>query len=172
MVFELTDLGRSLFDQGYDALAIEALDYLERVAGPQAVDEFAAELTAKVIARYDEIRARGEEPVAALVEALNSEGFVASLAPAPSGLQICLHHCPVSRVAVRFPQLCQAETAAFARVLGSHVQRLATIAHGDGVCTTHIPRPVSADSVSTSSVSTSSVSTSSTGDLGRGKVTA
>ncbi|NUR80964.1 MAG: transcriptional regulator, partial [Dermatophilaceae bacterium] len=23
--------------------------------------------------------------------------------------------------------------------VGSHVQRLATIAHGDGVCTTHIP---------------------------------
>ncbi|MFW6188461.1 MAG: transcriptional regulator, partial [Actinomycetota bacterium] len=26
------------------------------------------------------------------------------------------------------------------RLLGTHVQRLATIAHGDGVCTTHIPR--------------------------------
>jgi hypothetical protein len=25
------------------------------------------------------------------------------------------------------------------RLLGTHVQRLATIAHGDGVCTTHIP---------------------------------
>jgi hypothetical protein len=25
-------------------------------------------------------------------------------------------------------------------VLGVHVQRLATIAHGDGVCTTHIPQ--------------------------------
>jgi hypothetical protein len=27
----------------------------------------------------------------------------------------------------------------FSRLLGVHVQRLATIAHGDGVCTTHIP---------------------------------
>jgi predicted ArsR family transcriptional regulator len=36
--------------------------------------------------------------------------------------------------------LCEAETEAFARLLGTHVQRLATIAHGDGVCTTHIPR--------------------------------
>jgi hypothetical protein len=25
-------------------------------------------------------------------------------------------------------------------LLGTHVQRLATIAHGDGICTTHIPR--------------------------------
>jgi predicted ArsR family transcriptional regulator len=27
------------------------------------------------------------------------------------------------------------------RLVGTHVQRLATIAHGDGVCTTHIPDP-------------------------------
>jgi predicted ArsR family transcriptional regulator len=49
-------------------------------------------------------------------------------------------------VAHEFPQLCEAETEAFSRVLGSHVQRLATIAHGDGVCTTCIP------SISTGSI--------------------
>ena len=42
-------------------------------------------------------------------------------------------------MAHEFPQLCEAETAAISRVLGRHVQRLATIAHGDGVCTTCIP---------------------------------
>ncbi len=34
-----------------------------------------------------------------------------------------------------------AETAVISRLVGTHVQRLATIAHGDGVCTTHIPGP-------------------------------
>ena len=38
--------------------------------------------------------------------------------------------------------LCEIETQLFASLLGSHVQRLATIAHGDGVCTTHIPTPL------------------------------
>ena len=28
----------------------------------------------------------------------------------------------------------------FSRLLGVHVQRLATLAHGDGICTTNIPR--------------------------------
>jgi hypothetical protein len=37
-----------------------------------------------------------------------------------------------------FPQLCEAETEAFGRLLGAPVQRLATIAHGDGICTTHV----------------------------------
>ena len=54
--------------------------------------------------------------------------------------QLCQQHCPVSHVAHEFPQLCEAETEAIGRVLGRHVQRLATIAHGDGVCTTFIPR--------------------------------
>ena len=56
-----------------------------------------------------------------------------------AGDQLCQQHCPVSHVAHEFPQLCEAETEAIGRVLGRHVQRLATIAHGDGVCTTCIP---------------------------------
>ena len=59
---------------------------------------------------------------------------------AASGEQLCQQHCPVSHVAHEFPELCEAETAAISRMLGRHVQRLATIAHGDGVCTTCIPR--------------------------------
>ena len=47
-------------------------------------------------------------------------------------------------MAAEFPQLCEAETEAFARLLGTPVQRLATIAHGDGICTTHVTAPVSA----------------------------
>ena len=48
---------------------------------------------------------------------------------------------PGAHVAHEFPQLCEAETEVIGRVLGRHVQRLATIAHGDGVCTTCIPTP-------------------------------
>ena len=55
------------------------------------------------------------------------------------GEEVCQHHCPIAHVAAEFPELCEAETAAFSAILGTHVQRLATIAHGDGVCTTFIP---------------------------------
>jgi hypothetical protein len=41
-------------------------------------------------------------------------------------------------VAAEFPELCEAETEAFSRLLDTPVQRLATIAHGDGICTTHV----------------------------------
>jgi predicted ArsR family transcriptional regulator len=45
----------------------------------------------------------------------------------------------VQQTATQFPQLCEAETRAFSRLLGVHVQRLSTLAAGGHVCTTNIP---------------------------------
>ena len=45
----------------------------------------------------------------------------------------------MGRVAEEFPQFCDAETEAISRLLGVHVQRLATLAGGAHVCTTFIP---------------------------------
>jgi predicted ArsR family transcriptional regulator len=77
----------------------------------------------------------------ALAAALTAEGYAASASTIASGGQLCQHHCPVAHVAAEFPQLCEAETEVISHLVGTHVQRLATIAHGDGVCTTHIPDP-------------------------------
>jgi predicted ArsR family transcriptional regulator len=141
-VFTLTDAGRGEFYQAYDQLAISALGYLQKVAGEDAVEAFAAKVTESITDRFHELEAEYPSSAEALVEALTAEGFVASLQPVASGVQLCQYHCPVAHVAAEFPQLCEAETRAFGQLLGSHVQRLATIAHGDGVCTTHVPRPV------------------------------
>jgi predicted ArsR family transcriptional regulator len=86
----------------------------------------------------------GDDPLAraeALAAALTAEGFAAGASAIASGGQLCQHHCPVAHVAAEFPQLCEAETRVISKLIGSHVQRLATIANGDGVCTTHIPAP-------------------------------
>lgn len=140
-VFVLTDSGRASFHQAYDDLAIAALDQLARAGGDAAVDQLAKARVHEVETRYRALRAAdpGGNPVDALAEALSADGYVASTRPAHAGEQLCQHHCPVAHVAQRFPQLCEAETRLFSELLGVHVQRLATIAHGDGVCTTHIP---------------------------------
>ena len=80
----------------------------------------------------------------ALAAALTAEGYAATASAISGGGQLCQHHCPVAHVAAEFPQLCEAETAVIGRLVGTHVQRLATIAHGDGICTTHIPGPLRA----------------------------
>jgi predicted ArsR family transcriptional regulator len=142
-VFVLTDTGRDTFIQAYDDLAASALRFLRESAGEDAVADFARRRTAELEDRYRELVMAadpGDRPTL-LAEALTADGYAASVHASPIGDQICQHHCPVAHVAAEFPQLCEAETEVFARLLGRHVQRLATIAHGDGVCTTNVPAP-------------------------------
>jgi len=140
-VFALTDTGRHAFHQAYDDLATTALRYIAEAGGDEAVAEFARRRVGEVERRYRELVDAAPEGKKAevLAQALSVDGFAASTQQAGAGEQLCQHHCPVAHVAEQFPQLCEAETEVFARLLGRHVQRLATIAHGDGVCTTHIP---------------------------------
>jgi predicted ArsR family transcriptional regulator len=151
-VFVVTDAGRSAFEHTYDDLAASALRFLERTYGPQAVTEFARQQVAETERRYAPVVAQAGDlrtRVQALTEALSADGYAAAASPLPEnnagqsgvtakGQQICQHHCPVAHVAAEFPQLCEAETEAFGRLLDVPVRRLATIAHGDGICTTHV----------------------------------
>ena len=140
-VFALTQAGRDRFDQQYDDLAVQALRFLAETGGDDAVMEFARRRTEALESRYREITENDPdaEPADALARALTQGGYAASVRDIPVGKQLCQQHCPVSHVAHEFPQLCEAETEFISRLLGRHVQRLATIAHGDGVCTTCIP---------------------------------
>lgn len=159
-VFALTDCGRDAFDQSYDALAADALRWIAETAGDAAVMAFARARVADQSAAYRAAieAADPEARTEALAKALSADGYAATArsAPAPQqGEQLCQHHCPVAHVAEQYPQLCEAETEIFSSLLGTHVQRLATIAHGDGVCTTYIPRsghptPQTTDSASAS----------------------
>ncbi|WP_245177287.1 helix-turn-helix domain-containing protein [Geodermatophilus sp. DF01_2] len=147
-LFHLTDVGRSAFPHAYDDLALTALRHVAAVGGPEAVRAVAEAQLAGLEQRCSSaVEAAPGAPVdraQVLAAALTAEGYAASASAISSGGQLCQHHCPVAHVAAEFPQLCEAETAVIGRLVGTHVQRLATIAHGDGVCTTHIPGPVRA----------------------------
>lgn len=144
-LFAITDAGRSAFEHAYDDLATSALRFLAERSGPGAVAEFARQQIAELERRYQQTLESAPLPerVRVLAEALSADGYAASASgsPAAGGEQLCQHHCPVAHVAARYPQLCEAETEAFGRLLGTPVQRLATIAHGDGICTTHVTAP-------------------------------
>ena len=159
-VFAITDAGRSAFEHAYDDLAASALRFLAETLGNEAVAEFARRKVSDLERRYRPVvdAAPPGERVQALAEALSADGYAAAASVAPAavrgdgeagGEQLCQHHCPVAHVAAEFPQLCEAETEAFGRLLGTPVQRLATISRGDGICTTHVTAPSLAHSRNT-----------------------
>jgi predicted ArsR family transcriptional regulator len=138
-VFAVTEVGREKFAHAYDDLAISALKFMESEKGPSAISKFAKvraeELKNKILIGRKEKKITADE----LANSLKELGFAASAHHHEHGAEICQRHCPVANVASAFPQICEAETEMFSELLGSHVQRLATIAHGEGVCTTYIP---------------------------------
>ncbi len=160
--YVLTDAGHESMSTAYDDLATSAISFLAEQLGAHAVEVFAERRVADLERRYAPVvRAAGDDVGArtrALAGALAGDGYAASTRPvsaavrpgslpadtgADAGTQLCQGHCPVQHVATKFPQLCEAETEVFSRLLGVHVQRLATLAGGAHVCTTHVPTAAS-----------------------------
>ncbi|WP_439033095.1 helix-turn-helix transcriptional regulator [Gordonia terrae] len=139
--FQLTASGRGKMRHAYDDLAGAAMRKLRDLGGTDAVAEFARERVERIVA--DVAPSTDPDTVASTVgeiaDALTGAGYATNTRQVGNGLQICQHHCPVAHVATEFPELCEAETAVFTELLGTHVQRLATIANGDCACTTHVP---------------------------------
>jgi predicted ArsR family transcriptional regulator len=119
------------------SLAIEVLRFLDRTSGPDAVAAFARERADRLVAS---LGITAEASVDTLAANLTEAGYAATIEDdhGPT-VQLCQHHCPVVDAATEFPAICEAETAALSEALGTHVLRLATLAHGDGVCTAVIP---------------------------------
>ena len=138
-VFVMTDAGREKFEHSYDDLAVAALRFITAQSGPHLVNIFAKFRADEMGRRAGKDLSKKRDRNVLLADFLTQEGYAASLQTQGAGVELCQHHCPIAHVAAEFPQLCEAETELFSQLLGTHVQRLATIAHGDGVCTTFIP---------------------------------
>jgi predicted ArsR family transcriptional regulator len=141
--YRLTAAGRAKLDHTYDDLAVAAMRQLREIGGDQAIRTFARRRIDTILSGVDDA-ADGDVKGAAdrVASALTDAGYATTTTPVTGpigGVQICQHHCPVSHVAEEFPELCETEREAFAEILGTHVQRLATIVNGDCACTTHVP---------------------------------
>jgi predicted ArsR family transcriptional regulator len=140
--YRLTPAGRAKLGHTYDDLAVAAMRQLREIGGDEAVRTFARRridtILAGVTGGPDDVESTADRVAAALTKA----GYATTTTPVSGpihGIQLCQHHCPVSHVAEEFPELCETEREAFAEILGTHVQRLATIVNGDCACTTHVP---------------------------------
>ena len=138
-VFVMTDSGREKFEHSYDDLAVAALKFMSAQSGEHLVTAFAQSRADDIERKAAGVLAKSSNKLDSLASFLSEQGYAASVGPRGNGEELCQHHCPIAHVAAEFPQLCETETEAFSKLLGTHVQRLATIAHGDGVCTTYIP---------------------------------
>ena len=119
---------------------------LREIGGDEAVRTFARRRIDSILSGVSEGPSDVEAKADRVAAALTKAGYATTTTPVSGpihGIQLCQHHCPVSHVAEEFPELCETEREAFADILGTHVQRLATIVNGDCACTTHVPLTIS-----------------------------
>ena len=148
LVFSLTAAGRSALSDTYDDLGIAALRFVQQNLGDEGIAAFAQQRATVLVetlgigSSMDCGDVDIEATVLEMALSLTGAGYAASVDTGDSAVtvQLCQHNCPIVDAAAEFPELCDAETAALGVALGRHVTRLATLAHGDGVCTTVIPR--------------------------------
>ena len=116
---------------------------LREIGGDDAVRTFARRRIDTILSGVtdgpDDVEATADRVAAALTKAGYATTATTPVSGPIHGIELCQHHCPVSHVAEEFPELCETEREAFAEILGTHVQRLATIVNGDCACTTHVP---------------------------------
>lgn len=134
--YQLTSRGRGTFGQSYDELALLAIEELIKAGGPDAIRRIAESRFEGVRADFEERLAADPEltPVAALTAALDASGYFASSIECGDGVSVEQRHCPIVRVANRYPELCQAEAAIIAEMLGADVESHDTIAQGQHSC--------------------------------------
>lgn len=151
--YVLSSRGQTQLGNDYLNIARMALWQLAQMRGDEAIRDFAEQRFAAMEHRYAPLLAAAGDDIVAragtLSEALSADGYVSSAQPiditaragtsAGQAVQLCQGHCPVLELASEYGEFCEAETAAFSRLLGVDVRRLSTLAGGGHVCTTHIP---------------------------------
>src|SRR6266511_229935 len=130
---------REQIPRRYDEVAREALAFLKD-HDAAALAQFLAwrneRLAASYAGRVD--GATLAERTDALAEVLSEQGFMAEVESAPDGLRLCQHNCTVEHLAAELPDLCTSEAELFERLLGTRVEREATVVDGAVRCVTRI----------------------------------
>jgi DeoR family suf operon transcriptional repressor len=134
--YRLTHAGEAVFPKRYEEQLTGALTYLEQRGGRQEVRKFFDELF-RTQATMLLNRLEGssiEQRVEAVVELLQSQGFMAEWSVEGGTVRIAEHNCAVQAVAEKYPELCDAEADFLRDILKTDVQRAAYIPEGCNAC--------------------------------------
>ncbi len=134
--FGLTNEAEHLFPARYGQLAVELLEQIAEIDGPEKADSLFALRTERLEQAYKEEMAG--QPLADRVRVLGEirdrEGYMAESHPEGDEYVLVEHHCPIYEIARRFPRVCQLEQELFERTLDAGVRRDEHKILGDDRC--------------------------------------
>lgn len=139
-VYYLTDLADELFPKSYPKLMVELLRMLNNIEGVGPERLFMLRVRQRLERAQQQYgHLSGTELLEGLLQLLNTEGYMAEVAPAGQGqYMLYQYNCPIRRVAGEFPCACEAELFFLRRFLGRPVQRETHLLTGAAHCSYRI----------------------------------
>lgn len=144
-VYFVTDKADTLFPQSYDTLAIELLDSLEALEGPERIRFLVEHIAEQVASQYIE-RMKGkdlEQRIAEIVNILSERGVMAEWEKGDGTYIIREFNCPIPSVARWHAEVCDLDLFLIRRLTGEQVARDHGFAEPRAHCQ-FVVRPVSA----------------------------
>jgi DeoR family transcriptional regulator, suf operon transcriptional repressor len=134
--YRLTPAGEAVFPRRYESTLIELLDHVvQREGRPAAVEALEGRYAALATRLQGELAGvTPGERMAAVVQLLTDEGYMAEASATSSTAVLIEHNCAIQAVAERFPEICAAEAKFLAAVLGAEVERQEHILSGCSAC--------------------------------------
>ncbi len=135
-IYALTAKGDELFPRKYETLAMDLLQAVEHLDGPERVEAVLEERTKRFrdsLAPQLEGLSLGER-FRELTRLQQENGYMADLEERPDGYVFIQHNCTIALVAKRFPSVCRMEHEMFESLTGTRLQRQRCIAFGDTCC--------------------------------------
>lgn len=137
MMYQLTSQSKSVFPKSYGAIAIHALDFIERNMGKEGVKKVLYERQGELFDQYYE-RLKGldfNKQVKELARIRDEEGYIAESRSKSDGKYVLLeYNCPIIHIAEKHWEACSTETELFEKLLGANIDTTHRAAKGDLIC--------------------------------------
>ena len=137
LLYRLTDQSRNIFPKTYGAIAVCALQFIDRNMGRKGVEKVLRERQSDLFKQYYErLRNKNlESRVEELAKIRDHEGYMAEAKKLPSGKFVIMeYNCPVIQVAQEYWEACSTERELFEKLLDVSVETTHRAAKGDLTC--------------------------------------
>jgi predicted ArsR family transcriptional regulator len=139
MQYRLTSKSKTIFPKSYGALAVCALDFIEKNMGKEGVEKVLRERQVELFDKYYERlkKLNFEQKVRELAKIRDEEGYIAESKKEKrrNGLHTLLeYNCPILEIAENHWEACSTETELFEKLLGAKIETTHRAAKGDTVC--------------------------------------
>lgn len=143
-IYKLTEKADEVFPKSYDRFALEVLKDIESLDGRQKIDELFRLRKERLLKERTALLEPSQElaeRIRAVSKLLQNQGYFIDLKDtSKDSFMLSQFNCPLSKVAMHYPEACKYEIELYNELFGRTVSRTSCMAQGDPSCTFNIPR--------------------------------